>query len=281
MPSEDQDPWYEGIRATITAIDGAVFTTREDKNFVLFGGGTVSWNATSGLLEWDDPFEAVAATTGFHWVIPAPVTGGSITLQDGEFFFVELVRAPQSTQSIEPLVGSRINTSDNALVIAQRIGEVVVFRNGSLISHGQNVVLFGASLFSQEERYVAIAGEETTEFTTFQDRGGVFFDPTKLFGGGASVAQEIRFRTILQTTDDTTPLPAEARLWNLTDGAPVAGSVLSSSSLNAEPQVSGLLTLPLTPKVYKVQLRLDDTSGSPGISDQVACLLAELVVTWT
>ena len=285
FPNEDQDPWFEKFRAFINAVDASFFTTREDKNFVLFGGGTVSFSATTGLLSWTSPLEAVAATTGFHWNIPAPVTAGSVTLQDGEFFFVELTRAPQSVQSLAPIAGSRINTNDNSLVIAQRLGSAVIFRNGAVIGDGQSAILFGPRVLMTVAEIVGVAGLQQTDGVLYEGVGGMRFDPTAYFPGGIGVVQVIKFQAILETTDDVTPLPANVILRNITDGGTIAASALASSSLTPEmvesaPLVLGV-DLPNGLRDYEVQIKLDDTSGSPTASDRVACKHAALRITWS
>jgi hypothetical protein len=285
-PNENTDPWWEKFKSFVTAVDASFYTTREDKNFVLFGGGTVSFDATSGVLSWTDPIQGVAATTGYHWYIPSTTTGGSVTLEDGEFFYVELTRAPQSSQSLPALNGSRIPTNDNALVIAQRLGDAVIFRNGAIIGNGQSVILFGPRIFVTLSDAIGIAGQQDTDQTGWQDKGGIRYDPAAYFPGGSGITREIKFYAMLWTTDDTTPLPAKARLYNLTDGAEVVGTELTSSSLTPDMQSSSALTpgvgdFKSTVADYAVQLKLDDTYGSPTVSDRIFCAQAFIRTSWS
>jgi len=285
-PAENQDPWWEKFKSFATAVDASFYTTREDKNFILFGGGTVSFVASTGVLSWTDPIQGVAATTGYHWYIPSTTTGGSVTLQDGEFFYVELTRAPQSSQSLPALDGSRIPTNDDALVIAQRLGDAVIFRNGAIIGDGQSVLLFGPRVWTSVEEVVGLAGFEETQNVGWEDHGALVFDPGTYFPGGSGITRTIKFRAVLWTTDAVTPLPARCRLYNITDGAAVSGSEVSSTSLDPEPQESAALTPGLggfaTGEAdYTVQIKLDDTAGSPGVSDRIVCLKAALRVIWS
>lgn len=285
FPNEDQDPWFEKFRAFITAVDASFFTTREDKNFVLFGGGTVSFNATTGVLSWTSPLEAVAATTGFHWLIPAPATAGSVTLQDGEFFFVELTRAPQSIQSLATIAGSRINTNDNSLVLAQRVGSAVIFRNGEVIGDGQSIILFGPRVLTQVAEVIGVAGLQDTDAVIYEGVGGFRFNPADFFPGGAGIVRTVKFQALLETTDDVTPLPANIILRNITDGGTIAATALASSSLTPEMVESAALNigtdLPNGLRDYEVQIRVDDTSGAPGIADRIAVKHAALRITWS
>lgn len=285
VPKEDQDPWLDVFLAFANSVDASFFTTREDKNFILFGGGAVTFDATTGNLTWASPLEAVSATSGLHWLIPDPSNGATVTLQDGEFLFVELTRNPQTTQSVVPRVGSQITPSDDAVVLAQRIGSVVVWRNGAVIASGQTIVLFGPRVFTQVAEVIGVAGIQETDVTTFLGIGGFRFNPALYYPGGLGVTRQIFFEAMLETTDDTTPLPAEIKLRNITDGGDVTNSTLSSTSLTPEIQTSSALTiggdLPDAEKDYEVQLRLDDTSGAPGPSDRVACKMAKLRIVWT
>jgi len=284
-PKEFAEHWWEKFRSFVNAVDASFFTTREDKNFILFGGGTVSFNATTGVLTWGAALQAVSAVTGNRWYIPTSTSGGTVTLQDGEFFYVELTRAPTSSQSVAASNGSRIPVSDDAIVIAQRLGAAVIFRNGAVIGDGQSVPLFGPRAYSTLFDVVGIAGQQDTDQTGWQDKGGLRYDPGAYFPGGAGVTREIRFHAMLWTTDDTTPLPADVRLYDITNGVPVTASALASSSLTPEMQSSGLLVpgsggFAAALADYVVQIKLDNGAGSPGPSDRIFCVQAFLRTTW-
>jgi hypothetical protein len=274
-PKEYEDPFYAKFVSMIEAMDASFFTTREDKNFVMFGGGVFTFNSISGLLSWTAPIQAVSATSGFRWRIPNGSGGGNVTLQDGEFFYVELTRNPQTAQDVAAVAGSRISPNDDALIIAQRLGDSIVFRNGAAISNGQSVVLFNTQILTQEVRYVGVGGLQTNDTSTFSGVGGIFFDPTLIYGSGTGFTRTIKFRAIIETNNIL--LPTEVRLFNITDAAVVAGSTLSTTSLTPSGVTSAALTLPATQKVYEVQIRL---VGVPAPADLAACKLAELAVTW-
>lgn len=284
-PTENQRAWFSVFESFAEAADASVFTTREDKNFVLFGGGLVSFDAASGDLTWADPLQAVAATTGYRWYMSSPVAGGTVTLQDGEMAFVELTRAPQASQSVTVQKGSRILPNDNCLVLAQRLGDAVIFRNGAVIGDGQSVILFGPRAFSTLFDVVGLAGLQATKEVGWQDTGGLRYEPGAYFPGGVGVTREIKFHAMLWTTDDTTPLAAMVRLYNLTDGVPVTGSELSSVSLTPEMVSSAALTPGLGGFAagtadYAVQIKLDDTFGAPTPTDKIVCVQAFLRTAW-
>lgn len=284
-PNNDQANYFTAFKNFVNAVDAAFFTTREDKNFVLFGGGVVSFNATSGELTWSSALQGVSATSGFHWYIPEVAAGGTATLQDGEFLFVELTRNPQLAVEVPVSVGSQIDPNDDCLVLAQRLGSAVIWRNGAIIGNGQSIVLFGPRTFTQVVEIPGIVGFASTDSVTFVGLGALKFDPSLYFPGGAGVTLTIKFEAFLSTTDAGTPLPAELRLYDLTNGAPIANSVISSSSLTTQhvesPALEVGVDLPDAATVYEVQLRIDDTLGVPVPSDLAVCLRAALRLTWS
>jgi hypothetical protein len=157
-PKEFQDPWWDIFEAFVKAMDASVFTTREDKNLTFFGGGTFSFDAGTNNVSWTAPLVAQSAVTGFRWYVPDSSFGGSVTVNDGELLYVDLVRAPQAAQNI-PAVAAQVISSDNALAIAQRIGSVLYFRNGILLLDGQSGPVF---LQMPNFGYVRVSATDTT-----------------------------------------------------------------------------------------------------------------------
>lgn len=87
------------------------------------------------------------------------------------------------------------------------------------------------------------------------------------------ITTTVTFSALLTATAGKT---AECQLYNMTDGAIVVGSVLSSSSLSPDFQ-SAVITLASGAKDYLVQLRMTTASGG---TDQVTCSSAMLTLTW-
>jgi len=92
----------------------------------------------------------------------------------------------------------------------------------------------------------------TTEFSFVSEptRQIILFDPTRFVN--PTIYFEVAWSVVTAT--------AEARLYNVTDGVPVAGSVLSGVSLGRVR--SGALSLPATAKEYAIQLRNTDPERS-------------------
>lgn len=112
-----------------------------------------------------------------------------------------------------------------------------------------------------------VAGLQTTAQTVATRIGTMRIDPTKFPANG-----QFTFQVALDTTG---PL-ATVQLYNLTDSALVAGSVLTTTSTTTVVLTSGALTLPATQKDYEVQLFM----ATGGVSDHVDCTFAKVLLTW-
>lgn len=114
-----------------------------------------------------------------------------------------------------------------------------------------------------------LSGKQSTASQTFFGFGSVRFDPS-IYTGTVT----IKFQVIGEATSGQT---AEFRLYNVTDGAAVSGSTLSTSSTTATVLEATLTGLPSSPKIYEFQFRL---SSTPSTNDRGTCTHAELNVTW-
>ena len=56
-PEENQDPFWDAFTAFVAAQDASVFALKEDRDFLIMKGGTVSFTASSGLLSWSQAIE--------------------------------------------------------------------------------------------------------------------------------------------------------------------------------------------------------------------------------
>ena len=129
-PDKDQDPFYDTFVSMVTAIDSSVYATREDRQTIFWGGGTVSFSAPT--LTWTSPFNILAGPTGFQWNIAA----GSISVTEGSVIWVNLNRAPTQNTTLTLNVGVQVPATDNALVIGVCSGSNFYFRNGMAIASG-------------------------------------------------------------------------------------------------------------------------------------------------
>lgn len=137
VPEEDQDPWFEAFLAFALGLDASIYAAREDRNIFLHGGGTFLFNLLTGALQWSATIVMTDAITGFLWQLPA----GTVTLQDGQYLYVDVVRAATANRPVTAAVGFQVPNSDAATAIAVRIGNNIYFRNGRILYAGSSATV--------------------------------------------------------------------------------------------------------------------------------------------
>lgn len=145
-PAVNKDNWYNDFVSMVNGFDAALFANREDRNLLLTGGGTVSFDIALdvGTLTWDDTIDIVCPSTGFFCTVAA----NTITLEDRDLFYVQLVRAPLSNTEVAIIQATNLITStapDDAYLIGYRKGTLVYFHDGYIIGDGESGPLFTAT----------------------------------------------------------------------------------------------------------------------------------------
>lgn len=137
-PSENEQPWFEIFEDFIRALDASAYAGREDRNLILMGGGTVSWDGTT--LSWSEPIEVLSPNTGLLAQIPA----GSISPNDGQVVRGDIPRAIGINTSMALGLASFAANNNNSILFAIRRGTRVYWRNGLLMESGDSVDGLGA-----------------------------------------------------------------------------------------------------------------------------------------
>jgi hypothetical protein len=135
-PTDKQNPWYEAFKGFIAALDASGFASREDRHLIIGGGGTISW--TVPTFSWTTSILISGGLTGFLWEVPS----GSVTVADGQVVYVTLSRGPTATTVVSIGVANQAPSSDQALVIAIRIGTRIYLRSGVSITSGGSITEF-------------------------------------------------------------------------------------------------------------------------------------------
>lgn len=194
-PSRDQDPWFDTFESMVSAIDASGYAAREDRELVMGGGGAVSFTASTGVLSWTEALDIYSTIRGNKLSLSA----GSVSLQDGELFYVDLVRSPTDNFLVTPVVAGRVPTSDTAYVIGVRVGTGVYFRFGTMISDGETVNIFGAgggaAFTDTYERHASFTipdGSSTTQEATV----GCVIYPGSIIGLSAEITEAVTAGTI-------------------------------------------------------------------------------------
>lgn len=185
-PSDRGRSWYEDFVAFVTAVDAALFAALGLPHLLRSGGGTLSWNAGTGVLSWDEAFVFSMPTTGFQWTLPA----GSVTIPDGSFVVFAVTHGVTANVSVTAVVTTTITDHTSAVALCRRLGTTILFHGGHLIVGTRDVEasdLFGQAL--TEDELDAVRGASTptaaNPFATMADvSGGGSSNPEFSLGGG-------------------------------------------------------------------------------------------------
>lgn len=144
-PQENQNPWFSVFADFSNAIDSALYASREDRNFIIEGGGTITWNAGTNSLSWTQDIFIGSPYTGYSLTLP--IAQSPITINLGQFLYVLVTRAPGAIVTLQARVSSVIPSTNDALLLAVRRGDFLYFRNGRGFDDGDTGPLYttGAS----------------------------------------------------------------------------------------------------------------------------------------
>lgn len=154
FPAENEDPWLEAFQDFVRASDASAFAAREDRNLILMGGGTVTWNGTTGLLTWTAAIEFLSPGTGFLNQVPA----GNLTIADSQVIRGNVARALGANASMAVSAAGFALANDNSVLLAVRRGTQLYWRNGLLMANGDVVTNLGST---QGAGAVTLAGDVT------------------------------------------------------------------------------------------------------------------------
>jgi len=188
IPSEYEEPYFATAKSYFLATDLADWALAENDNTIWSGGGSFSWNATTGELIWSSPVELRTKTTVWKATVQGPpAPGGVVVLQDGEVSFFRHPRLQASDQvvslSVGPvtqLPGIRLH---NITMFAARIGTTVFFADGKSLKDGESGEIFGAgtgSLVQPHEHQPAKTIEPPGLGTSVLDLNILSFTPANL-----------------------------------------------------------------------------------------------------
>jgi hypothetical protein len=276
FPTKDSDPWYENFLSMVTALDASGYASREDRNIVLDGGGLVSFTASSGLLSWSAPIVLISPISPYKETIPA----GLVNLADGQFFYVNVTRAPTGSISLAPHVATQVPNTDDAYVIAVRDGSAVYFRNGARIGDGETSTLFASGGGGGETlEIVKLSTRESHDSVTPLIVGGDAFNPTDYDRPGAT--KVMKFSAVVANGD--VGMTTTVKLFNLTDSDLVATLTFTSTTPTKDQVVlvegSGAGQIDSVEKIYEVRIALTAPPGGP--TETIELFGAEIIVAST
>jgi hypothetical protein len=186
IPTEDADPWYDRFTALVNEQDQAAYASREDRNLILMGGGSITWTLSTNTLAWSEPIRVFSPVAGFQCIIEA----GSANLdEDGRLLHAPLVRFPQGgNKTIVAAVAGQVPVAtdpNSQLLFALRWNDKIYWRNGLVQGDGVTITNF-------EPAASFVAGGDLTGSATNQ------------------IVKGFRGRTVL----DTAPTVGQVYKWN-------------------------------------------------------------------
>ncbi len=192
FPSENQDPWFDGMESYFIAADASGYAGRENDQLVLSGGGDVSFNAS--VVGWTENIDIFAAYTGYKWTIEGP---SQFTLEDGQIAYVTLTRAPSRNLTITPVVSYQLPVGDNTVVFAVRNGSAVYFRNGSSVEAGTSITPITGSNVAATTGEANTASNQGVGLEVFKQKTGIDLEFRTLLAGynlaGAENLNDVTF----------------------------------------------------------------------------------------
>lgn len=168
FPSREEDPWWDKFVAFVRSTDASSFAAREDRNLIMSGGGTLTWDA--GSLTWTEPFRVFSPSTGFFTLI----TANTLAVADGQVIRAEIVRHPGQNNSVAAEVAAFAQNTDNSVVIGLRRGDYFYFRTGQAIAAGTSI--------DSDDFFTGGGGAAAAHAPTHQDGGSDELDVTTLGG---------------------------------------------------------------------------------------------------
>lgn len=140
FPTENSAPWYDAFETMVTAIDASGYAAREDRNLLISGGGTLDWDLPTQSITWDAPIRIISTITGHIFTVAAD----SLSVDDGEAIYVNIVRSPTASSTRTVQIGTQVPSSDNAFMLAIRVGDSLYWRNGQRMDDGHFLYGLGA-----------------------------------------------------------------------------------------------------------------------------------------
>lgn len=195
FPRQNANPWYPQFLDFAQAQDATAFAAMEDRNLFITGGGTFSFDATTGTLSWSAALEVNSPFTGFRQIL-AP---GSAVIANGMMGVVELHRGVQAdaTLSFSSVLSLQAGSpAEVSLGICYRRGSLLYFRNGAVLQDGASRAIFseggsgGSSIGISGQKLralvpIALRQAESTGITTAV--GNYLVDPADYVVSGTTL----------------------------------------------------------------------------------------------
>jgi hypothetical protein len=261
-PTENQDPWYGGFKDLLEAMDNSVFAAMEDRNTFVMGGGTMAFNAGTGVLSWSADVEVNSPFTGFRHVLAA----GSLVVPDLSVAYAALSRNLTANAVLTLAAAASMPggaAAETFFVLCLRRGTRLYFRNGDVLADGDSKELLssdgagGVGAVGQKIREsVAVALYHAADAAGVSAVGNFEFNPEDYELDGTTLT--VKFSAVAYVSGSG--VAGTVVLYDLTASSTAATLSFTGSDLAPVKKLSTSLSLSAANHMYEV--RISRTSGS-------------------
>lgn len=134
-PDENQDPFYKTISSFFDLQDVAIWNSKLRSNFILAGGGTLTWNPSGDLFSWTSDFAIKHLISGFLIEFEFGPDGANreATVIDGQIIYATFASLVTANQKLNLSVSDKISKSDSNFVLGWRYGNGLYLQNGIIL----------------------------------------------------------------------------------------------------------------------------------------------------
>lgn len=125
-PSYRDRVWFGLFEDLMSHSSSDAFAAIEDANLVIYGGGTISLNAGTGEVSWDEDIGVFSMVGWGKVTIPAGVIPG---VADGKILCISLSRPVNTITAGTMTVVDSIDTIRTKTFFAKRVGDDLVMNN--------------------------------------------------------------------------------------------------------------------------------------------------------
>lgn len=140
FPAEDQNNFFEVFKAGMNQFDNFVYSSLENPNIILNGGGVISLDTGTDTLSWTEDIELLNMMTGGKVTIEAGSLAGFTA---GKIAYVEVARPINGSIISTLAVADTVGIDTSKIPVALRRGNAVFMKNDANRSR-----LFSFSYFS-------------------------------------------------------------------------------------------------------------------------------------
>lgn len=154
-----------GVDRNQTKDAESILNTRQDRNTFLTGGGTWSWDVSTGQISWSEDFVIQVGSAGQGTVVAGNRAGLN---GNGEAFGVTINRATGGVSGgvWNRFIGDPANYQDDAVILGVRQGFRLYLRDGTVFDDKESKVLGSAERSTDRVDYASDGRLNPAPYTT-------------------------------------------------------------------------------------------------------------------